>query len=220
MADHSSIGRKSKNKGKRYEAKIAKLFTEITGVNFRRVPASGGFNKCGGVHVASRVFCGDLICDNADFIFSVEAKNRKIFDYNHIIKNVNTAPFTAWWFQCVRDAYSNNLLPLMIFNAGTHTDVVVVDEYTIDLFDIQKFSSYNAYNNDLSFTVIEKFGTDKKAVKHHVVARLPMPHLVYVDEFCAAIKSSSMVFDQSVISKHPNTPLNINLSTNIIKEYK
>ena len=104
MLDHSAIGRRAKGKGSSYERRVAKFLMELTGVNFRKTPASGGFGKQG-VIVAEHAFTGDIICDRPDFKFSVECKNRaNDFSFAQILSVPDKAPFTIWWHQTVEDA--------------------------------------------------------------------------------------------------------------------
>lgn len=42
MTDYSAVGKKSRNKGGRFERQMAKELTEWWGYEFNRVPASGG----------------------------------------------------------------------------------------------------------------------------------------------------------------------------------
>lgn len=132
MIDRSKIGRKSKRKGRKYESRVAHLLTEFTGVNFRRVPASGGFNKTGGVVVAQHVFSGDVICDDHRFLFSVEAKNRKDMSLTALLKSPTTAMFTKCWDQCLEDAKTNNCKPMMFFKPNMSDDWVCLREQEID----------------------------------------------------------------------------------------
>jgi len=122
------MGSKSKQKGNRYERRCAKLLAEFTGVNFRKVPASGGFNKFGGQVVAEHAFSGDVICDKKEFCFSVEAKSQKAFSFVAMLKSPETAKFTEWWQQCVDDATKVSKLPMLIFKPDTTEDFVAVDD--------------------------------------------------------------------------------------------
>jgi len=130
------MGSKSKQKGNRYERRCAKLLAEFTGVNFRKVPASGGFNKFGGQVVAEHAFCGDIICDKKEFIFSVEAKNQKAFSFPAILKSPDTAAFTDWWEQCVTDALGVEKLPMLMFKPNTQDDFVALTQVGIEKLKI------------------------------------------------------------------------------------
>jgi hypothetical protein len=122
------MGAKQKAKGNRYERRVVKLLIEVTGVPFRKVPASGGFNKQGPQKVAEHVFSGDVICDDKNFAFSVEAKNQKAFSFTAILKDPKTAKFTEWWEQCVGDAMAIDKLPMLVFKPNTQDDFVALDD--------------------------------------------------------------------------------------------
>lgn len=126
LIDRSKIGKKSKRKGKTYERRCAKILIDYTGINFRSTPASGGFNKQGGVTIREELFCGDLICDNPNFRFCVEAKNRQEFSITALLKNPETAAFSKWWYQCIDDAKRVGLKPLMFFKPNRQDDCVVL----------------------------------------------------------------------------------------------
>lgn len=193
MTDWSKAGRKSKNKGKAYERTVAGALTSFTGVNFRKIPGSGGMNKQG-IVVAGHIFCGDIMCDRADFRFSVEAKNRKEFLFSQVIKNPSTAPFTSWWFQCVRDAKTYKLEPMMFFKPkpGSPDNMVVLcyDDWKDIIPNHYMISSYG--NRELQFTIDERAPNEKKRRMHKVVAKLPTPLMVDWGYFTSVVKSEVM----------------------------
>ena len=126
------MGAKSKQKGNRYERRCVKLLTEFTGAPFRRIPSSGAFNKFGGAKVAEHVFSGDVICDRADFAFSVESKSQKVFSFVAMLKNPTTSAFTSWWKQCVGDAVSVQRLPILMFKPDSQDDFVALTQEGIE----------------------------------------------------------------------------------------
>ena len=129
MVDYSRLGRLSKQKGKRGERRVATLLTEFTGKNFRKVPGSGGFNKQG-IIVAERCFSGDIICDDLNFIFSVESKNRpNDFSIAQILAVPEKAPFTHWWYQTISDADQVRLFPMLFFKASQSSTKTVGSEH-------------------------------------------------------------------------------------------
>ena len=86
---------------------------------------------------------GDIVCDNKDFIFSVEAKSRKSFSFVAILKNPKIAAFTEWWKQCVDDAVSINKLPFMMFKPDKQEDFIVLTsegEIALGIPNIPKFT--------------------------------------------------------------------------------
>lgn len=125
MSNSGEVGRRSKNKGKYGERRVARLLSEFTGKNFRKVPASGGFVKQGSV-VAEHIFTGDVICDDSDFLFSVESKNRpRDFSFAQIVAAPSKAPFTEWWYQTLTDADSVDRLPMLFFKASASSNATV-----------------------------------------------------------------------------------------------
>lgn len=150
-----SVGKRSKEKGKRYERRVASLFTEFTGAGFRKIPGSGGFNKTGGVVIAEHKFCGDIICDREDFDFFIEAKNRESYSQTAIVKSVKTCEFTQWWGKTVYEATGLELQPLLFFKPGTQDDFIGITNEACDLFGIfpiltVKFPAYAPYEIILS----------------------------------------------------------------------
>ena len=202
MVDWSATGRKSKSKGKAYERAVAAALTEFTGVNYRKTPSSGGFNRQG-VTVAGHIFCGDLMCDRADFKFSVEAKNRKIFLYSQAVKNPETAPFTKWYFQTIRDAKDHNLEPMMWFKPkpGSPDNMIVLcqADWAHKIPNHYVLTSYSV-DRITEFTVNEKGPGEKKRRDHKVVAKLPTPILVDSGYFFSVVKPEELFGTPSVKS--------------------
>ena len=166
MTDASTIGRRSKNKGKAYERRIAALLSEFTGKNFRKVPSSGGFNKFGGAVVAEYIFTGDVICDDPNFSFSVEGKNRpNDFSFAQLATVPESAPFTEWWHQTIEDASSVGLLPLLFFKAASSStktvgsDFIATTKEGLDKLGYPKLGPiivFDIYNRDLVFSIRDR----------------------------------------------------------------
>lgn len=197
-ADFSKIGKRSKDRGKAYERLVAGSLTEYTGVNFRKTPASGGFNRQG-IQVAGHIFCGDLMCDSPDFKFSVEAKNRKAFSFQHILSSLDNCDFTQWWFQTVRDARIHNLEPMLWFKPkpGSPDNFVVVTEADWGN-KLPTRIIIPGYDRQLSFKIKERSDGEKKARMHDVVARMPIPAIVQWKYFKEAIDKSELFGTPSV----------------------
>lgn len=117
--DWTKVARKSKNKGKYGEKRTAELLMKWSGVAFRRTPNSGGYNKAGGVVIAGHRFCGDVICDDPNFAFCVEVKNRPDdFQLSTIATAPSSAQFSDWWYQCLDDGMRTTLMSLLSFKCG------------------------------------------------------------------------------------------------------
>lgn len=100
----------SRSKGAGFERETAKLLTDWWGVDFHRVPASGGLHWKDDNRVS-----GDIVAPpDSDFPFSVECKKVEGWNFEQIIKG--TGLVTDWWSQCTRDADEFNKAPLLIFS--------------------------------------------------------------------------------------------------------
>lgn len=178
--DWSAIGRRSKRKGKTYERKVAGLLQSFTNANFRKVPSSGGFNKQGAV-VREESFCGDVICDRPDFKFCIEAKNRETFSFQALLNNPNTAAFSEWWYQCIEDAKSVDLLPILFFKPEIGEDLVALTGAGLEALDIRAglpMFRIDVYAQPVSITQLVKVKGQKKKSKIVIEAQLPTPFVI------------------------------------------
>jgi hypothetical protein len=148
------MANKSKSKGNYGERRWASLLSDFTGEKFRKTPSSGGFNKQGGVVIAEHKFCGDVICDNQDFIFCLESKNRPD-DFQLALLNTRpeSAEFTKWWFQTCLDAKTNQLLPFLGFKVGASAGTVGNDFVAMSYAVLQHIG----YPQDMPLTVLEVY---------------------------------------------------------------
>ena len=172
--DRSAIGRRSKNKGKAGEYRTAKLLMEFTGRNFRRTPASGGFNKQGGVKVADYVFSGDVICDDRNFCFSVENKNQpNKFSFPQLASVPENADFAEWWYQVTEDAKSANRLPILFFKAAhASTQTVSAEHVALNKkgIEILRYPNdapkivFDIFHKSFQIELRERFSKKKKKV--------------------------------------------------------
>lgn len=180
--DWSAIGRKSKNKGHAGERRLAKLLTELTGVSFRKIPGSGGFNKSGGAVVAEHKFCGDVVCDSPRFAFCTEAKNRPDdFNLAALTTIPESADFTQWWYQVNAEANYVKLLPLLYFKLGKSTNNFVKNDYLamtervayyLGLSDVPH-CVVNAYREPVWVTIRVKVNGSRKKQQAKVKVKLP-----------------------------------------------
>ena len=176
MVNHSKIGKKSKGIGKRYERRCSKILTEFTGIAFRSTPSSGGFNKQG-VIIREELFCGDLICDDPSFLFCIEAKNRKSFSITALLKNPETAAFTKWWYQCINDAKTVGLKPLMFFKPNRQDDcIVLTHEDYIEIF---------GNNSEIPILIATIYNKTCKIIidKEEILTDLPAPVIIDWKQF-------------------------------------
>lgn len=103
----SQIARGAKKKGARGERQLAKLFSDWWGCDFHRTPSSGGL-RWKSNQAKTR---GDLVSDDPDFMFSVEAKNRENWEFSTLFQG--KGPIFEWWEQCLEDAGTVGKVPLL-----------------------------------------------------------------------------------------------------------
>lgn len=100
----------SRDKGSKFERKVAKMLSEVYGCEFHRTPLSGGLHwrEANGVS-------GDIVPpEDISFPYNIECKNVETdWDFDKIISG--TSKFWEFWEQASRDAKENKKIPLLIF---------------------------------------------------------------------------------------------------------
>lgn len=188
MVDWKKVAQKSKNKGNHGERRIAKLLMNFTGKAFRKTPSSGGYNKAGGVIIAGHRFCGDVICDDPNFAFCVESKNRpNDFNLAAITTNPSSADFTDWWYQTLDDAQRVKLLPLLYFKLGKSSNNLVKNDYLAMTWKVAQYLGFPedaphakvvAYSDFVNVKVKEKIKGQAKKVTCELSVKMPDPVLI------------------------------------------
>lgn len=108
------MGKKSRDKGNRFERTIAKKFSEVFNMNIRRVPASGGLD------IKSDVYCPE----DDRFPYFIECKNRASFRVDSLFSGSSA----VYDFLCtalqhsedawVQDKYGIRQVPIVVFTGG------------------------------------------------------------------------------------------------------
>lgn len=103
----------SRKKGAKNERNLAKAFEKWTGIEFSRVPASGGLRWKG----MQEIICGDIIPSGdihfaIDFPFSIEAKAYADLNFKDPLLN-NNSKLYDFWEQSSADAKRSNKRPLV-----------------------------------------------------------------------------------------------------------
>lgn len=178
-----SVGKRSKDKGRSFENDVAKLLTKWSGLTWRRVPQSGGWNK--------RVVTGDVFCEDEYtsvpgrkvelFIpFSWECKKQEGWSFTQLFSDSEKCPLRLFWTQASNDAKTIKKLPAMIFSrnylpifimistrtanrlvrltAGswhdfTHIIAPMVEEEQVVVFLLEDFLKWVPFKNLLELTV-------------------------------------------------------------------
>lgn len=118
-----------KKKGNRNERDLAKWWKNWTGLEFSRVPASGGLRW-----QKKDDICGDIICTDPRksrrFPFSIETKFYKDINFEHLILGNKSAKIWEFWKQAKEDGERSGRVPIL-------------------------FMRYNNMPKDTWFTVVE-----------------------------------------------------------------
>lgn len=106
------MGINSRKKGQRGEKKAKEVLQKWTGMEFARVPASGGLRWKKADNITGDVVCTDPL---HRFDFCIESKNYKDINFSHlIIPNVNSRIIDEFWVQCTSDAERGMKIPLLL----------------------------------------------------------------------------------------------------------
>lgn len=149
-------GINSKKKGNANELECAKFLKEWTGLEFNRVPQSGGLRWKNSEGVT-----GDLVCEDRSFPFSVETKHYKKIVFKPILPS-SSFVFKVW-NQAQQDAERANKLPLVILRQNgmpkgeyvIYLSAWVVCKY-VELHGIQSMLDHINKNTELDVD-LEKF---------------------------------------------------------------
>jgi len=139
-----------KAKGSKGERVLSKWFTQWTGLEFTRVPASGGLRWKSMANATT----GDLVCaddrHSRRFQFSVESKSYKDINFEHLILGNKKAKIREFWKQASEDAERGKKVPILFMRyngMAKNTFFVVMPYYVFNLllptvitFDYPRFT--------------------------------------------------------------------------------
>ncbi len=102
----------SRKKGSKNERNITKVLEQWTGYEFSRVPSSGGL-RWG----RKDDTVGDVICSDEKhsryFRFTIEAKNHKDINFEHLLLPVKNSDIQKFWEQAKNDGDRAKKIPLL-----------------------------------------------------------------------------------------------------------
>ena len=104
----------SRQKGYRAEAALKKYLTDITELNWQRIPASGALDEVHGLK-------GDLYIPNTNNRYCVEVKSYKDPAVNHLLLSGVGKPLVEWIGQAIRQGEQVDKEPLLIFKHDRST---------------------------------------------------------------------------------------------------
>lgn len=98
----------SRAKGQRAEYQVRDLFRAATGLEWERVPGSGGFGK-------QHKLKGDIYVPNENTIHCVEVKNYSDDVINSNLLNSSISQLEKFWMQTEREASEVDKVPILVF---------------------------------------------------------------------------------------------------------
>lgn len=130
----------SKSKGGRFERTMSKWFTNWTGYEFNRVPASGGLRWKNAENITSDIACTDSK-HSKKFRFSVECKSYKELNFEHVLLEKKSCKILKFWEQARDDAKRANKFPLLVmkYNGMSKGEAFVMVGYNVYVKCIQPF---------------------------------------------------------------------------------
>ncbi len=157
----------SRKKGAKNERKLTKLFEEWTGVEFSRVPASGGLRWAG----MSEIIVGDIIPSGdihfaIDFPFSIEAKAYAELSLIDPLLD-NNSKIYDFWDQSSRDAKRSKKEPLVFMRRNGMPSTLYLVEMGIELHKALGLTQHYYVRFDEDFVIMRSddlFNTDYKTV--------------------------------------------------------
>lgn len=120
----------SRDKGKRGEYQVRDLLTEKTGLEWARVPGSGGFGAQHGLK-------GDVYLPTSTgkmSRFAIEVKWYKEEQLNSNILKDSSSQFDKWLDQTYREADQMSAKPMLIFKKDRGAWLVAIDKHETDAF--------------------------------------------------------------------------------------
>jgi len=127
----------SKKKGNKGERDLCKWWTLWTGLEFSRVPASGGL-RWRSAHATS----GDIICTERPhdrrFQFTIESKNYKDINFEHLILGNKKVKILEFWDQTLEDAKRSDKIPILFMRYNGMSKGMYFTIMSRALFDIIK----------------------------------------------------------------------------------
>ena len=104
-------GINSKKKGNKSELMVAKWFASWTGLEFQRVPQSGGLRWSNAQNIAGDIICVDQK-HNRHFQLCVESKFYEDLDWDKVFRN-KKADILKFWEQAKGDAIRAEKIPIL-----------------------------------------------------------------------------------------------------------
>lgn len=149
----------SRAKGQRAEYKVRDMFREVTGLEWERVPGSGGFGK-------QHLLKGDIYIPNKDTIHCIEIKSYSDDVINSNLLNPSISQLEKFWAQTEREAKEVGKEPILIFKKDRGKWLLATKDYEVT--DMYKYTL--AFFSDTSVPIYiclleDWLGTNRKYIR-------------------------------------------------------
>lgn len=101
-----------KKKGNKAERIAANWFKQWTGLDFQRVPQSGGLRWQKADNISGDIICADYD-HNREFPFSIEVKSYQNINFEHFILGMKSDKILPFWRQAESDGARAGKIPLL-----------------------------------------------------------------------------------------------------------
>jgi hypothetical protein len=195
MTDRSRIGKSNVRKGKTLERRVAHLFSDYTGQEFRRRRVEGR-----DASVIERESTADVIPVRGDILFSIEVKSGQFGSIDALLANPLNTMLTKWWHQACYDAtlmtelFKKDYYPLLFFKFNRNADWIAISKRAFDHIKLSKNVPF------LDFDHFETCGrvthnvshTDNRANEVQVSLSLDAIRFMRWQDFCEAVDPKSI----------------------------
>lgn len=124
----SGGGKKSRNKGNKYERDIAKAFEAYYGCRVSRAPRSGGWSTVAGFGPR-----GDLIFAHRKAPYHVECKKQEGWDLSDLLtgKRINASNGLRKWWKQASSQCGKGKVPMLVFARNHQPSLLMMRRYEL-----------------------------------------------------------------------------------------
>lgn len=160
-----------KKKGNKAERIAAKWFKTWTGLDFQRVPQSGGLRWQKADNISGDIICADYD-ENREFPFSIEVKSYKNINFEHFIIGMKSDKILSFWRQAEADAERADKIPLLFMRYnGMERDTFFV------VCELRVFRKLNRLCPSIRRTFFKVYNTEYQLAIFHT------DHLIQLDYY-------------------------------------
>jgi hypothetical protein len=157
----------SKAKGNEFELKTAKVLSKWWGEDFHRTPQSGGLHWKKDNRIS-----GDIVTPpDSVFPFNIECKKREEWTFEQLLKG--TGDLEKYWKQCLDDADSTDMKPMLIFSKNFAPNYLMISESDFHGLTVGSMVQFNYF-------LVHKVNQPARVVcvLEDFIAHVPKEHVI------------------------------------------